>query len=256
MPLTVPETYSQTITTVTSMQYATSSYVTTWYSSIQTTTTSTRSVRYDYTPYGYNNQTRSFSLNQFKETTAKEYDESDVEVPCVYYDYFLLNATRGHEIRGHFEAYDRPPYAVMAAPVYFYILSLDQLRRFNSSYCGSDHGSLEGTHMRLHMTWIGLCSRVGSMRYCFSAPDLPYYGTISLTANDYVRTVQGSSIAYTTTSTYTLQSVRNRSINTTKHNSTVFNQPLSSPVIVAIVVVTIIILGLIILRQRMKRQDQ
>ena len=255
MPLTVPETHSQTITTVTSTQYATSSYVTTWYSSIQMTVTSAQSVRYEYTPYGYNDQTCSFSLSQFMETIPRTYDESDVEVPCVYYDYFLLNATRGHEIRGHFEAFNRPPYAVMAAPVYFYILSLDQLRRFKASYCGSDRSIWPYAYASSYdLDWV--VQQSGEYALLFVAPDLPYYGTISFTANDYVRTVQSSSITYTTTSTYTLQSVQiavSTQSNITPQSST---SPYLVPLIVAIVVVAIIIPGLMILRKRMKHQGQ
>jgi hypothetical protein len=180
------------------------------------------------------------------------YGESDVEVPCVYYDYFLLNATGGHEIRGHFEAYDRPPYAVMAAPVYFYILSLDQLRRFKASYCGSDRGSLEvyAYASSYDLDWV--VQQSGEYALLFVAPDVPYYGTISFTANDYVRTVQSSSIPYTTTSSYTLQSVQiavSTQPNITPQSST---NPYLVPLIVAIVVVAIIILGLMTLRKRMK----
>jgi hypothetical protein len=247
MPLTVPETHSQTITTLTSVQYVTSSYVTTWYSTIQTTNTSVRPVRYDWTPYGYNDQTGSFSLNQFKETNI--YREPG---PCVYYDYFLLNATVGHEIRGHMEAYTRPPYAVTEAPVHFYILRLDQLRRFNLSYCGwYDHWSWEVSAYASSYDLDWVVQQNGEYALLFLAPNLPYYGTISFTANDYVRTVQSSPVTYTTTSICTLQSIR-VAVSTQPN---VNPQPSTSQYLV-VLIAAIIILGLIILRQRMKRQRQ
>ena len=248
MPLTIPETRSQTVTTLTSVKSITSSLVRTEYSNIQVTTTSEQSVQYDWTPYGYSDQTGSFSLNQFKETINDGRHGGDR--PCVYYDYFLLNVTKGHEIRGHMEAYQRPPYAVKEAPVYFYVLSLDQLRRFNLSYCGwYDHWSWEAYAYASSYDLDWVVQQSGEYALLFLSPNLPYYGTISFTANDYVTTVQSSSITYTTTSTYTVESIQ-IAVSTQPN---INPQPSTSPYLVALIA-AIIILGLIIFRQRMKRQ--
>src|SRR5208283_2734573 len=154
-----------------------SSLVTTAYSTIQMTSTTSQLLRYDWTPYGYDDQTGSFGLTQIMSYGGGgRYGDSS---PCLYYEYFLVNVTQGHEIRGHFEAYQRPPYAVVKAPVNFYVLSQDQLRRFRYSYCGwYDHWSsnLNASASSYDLDWI--VPQNGEYAFLFFAVP-PYYGTIS-----------------------------------------------------------------------------
>src|SRR5208282_2850492 len=97
--LSIPQVNSQTISTVTNMQSFTSSLATTMYSTSQMTSTSVQSARYNQTPYGYNERTGVFMLNQFKETNGGGGPRGDGgnDVSCLYYDYFLLNTVKGDE---------------------------------------------------------------------------------------------------------------------------------------------------------------
>jgi len=175
------------------------------YSTIQMTTTNARTVRYDQIPYGYVNQTGSFSLGQYK---VRDGGTLIGDSPCLFFDYFLLNVTKGHEIRGHFEAYQRPPYAVKEAPVQFYILNSDQLGRLKNSYCGwydDWKGNVSAYASSYNLDWVA--PQNGEYAFLFLSPD-SYYGTISFTANDYSTTIQSSTATSTSTRTYTLQSTQ------------------------------------------------
>jgi len=234
------------------MQYSTSSLATTTYSTVQITTTTSQLIHYDSTPYGYNDQGVSFSLSTLYKIQIGGAQLSDPS-PCLYYDYFLFNATKGHEIRGHFEAYQRPPYAVIKAPVNFYILSLYQLQDFKHSYCGwYDHWSWEvyASASSYDLDWI--VPQNGEYAFLFLAAP-PYYGTITLSAKDYSTTVQSSTVTYTSTGAYTLQSTQlivSTQPNITPPSST-SNYPLA---LIALIIIIGLLITLITLRK--KRQAQ
>jgi len=196
----IPQANSQTISTVTNMQSFTSSLATTMYSTSQMTSTSVQPARYNQTPYGYSERTGVFMLNQFKEASGGLRGGNDVS--CLYYDYFLLNAVNGDEIKGHIEA-------GKGAPIAFYILNQDQLNRFNHSYCGWNYDLTTGSQVHALSTsydldWV--VPQNGEYALLFVSPTWYYYDSISIYANVYSTTVQSSSVTITATQSYTLQS--------------------------------------------------
>src|SRR5208337_1799072 len=100
-------------------------------SQVNRTTMST--VHYDQNPHYYNDQTSSFVLGEVE--TAPFSNENSGDVPCLYYDYFLLNTTAAQGLRVHF--------STLTGPIHFFILSSDQLRAFTHSNCGYSNWSWE-----------------------------------------------------------------------------------------------------------------
>ena len=248
IPLTIPQARSQTTTTVTSVQYFTQSQTTIVYSTIQVTTTNALTLRYDGVPYGYVNQTGSFTLGaQFKQMNNR----FGVGGPCLFFEYFLLNVTKGHEIRGHFEAYQRPPYAVKEAPVQFYILNSDQLGRFKHSYCGwydDWKGDVYAYASSYNLDWVA--PQNGEYAFLFLSSS-NYYGTISFTANDYSTIIQSSTVTSTSTRTYTLQNTQL----IVSVQPGILQQP-STNYYYLLALILALIIGFIILRLKIKRQPK
>lgn len=248
IPFTILPARAQTTTTVTSVQYFTLSQTSTMYSTTQTTTTNAVTLRYDGVPYGYVNQTGSFELTQFKQMNGGgRFNDGG---PCLYFDYFLLNITKGHEIRGHFEAYQHPPYALKEAPVQFYILNSDQLERFKHSYCGwydDWKGDVYAYAFSYNLDWVA--PQNGEYAFLFLSPG-SYYGTISFTANDYSTIVQSSTVTSTSTRTYTLQSTQLM----VSIQPGILQQPSTSFYLLALILALII--GFIILKLKIKRQPK
>jgi hypothetical protein len=190
------------------MQNVTSSLATTTYSTVQMTSMTSQVIQYEWTPYGYDDKTGSFVLTQFKMLMAGGGRHGSDPNACLYYEYFLLNITKGHEIRGHFETGTRPPYAGKGGPVNFYILNLDQLRAFKYSDCGwypRWSWMLNASASSYDLDWV--VPQSGEYALLFLYPDY-YYGTIYFKAEDYVRTVQSSTVTYTSTSTNILQNTQ------------------------------------------------
>jgi len=179
------------------MQYFTSSLTTTVYSTIDSTSTSTLPMQYQSTPFDYNYQTGYFSLYQIETTPT---NNGVVDYPCFYYDYFLINATAGHEIRGHFEL--TQPWRA----IHFFILSYSQFNPpRNFGWCGYGNWSwyLHVFAPSYNFDWVVPESGVYALLFLSNAF---YGGSIHLTAQDYSTTVQSSMETSTTTTIYTLQS--------------------------------------------------
>lgn len=247
IPLTVPAVRSQTTVTIASVQYSTSSLVTEVYSTIQKNATMTQSISYNLVPYGYSDQTQTFLLTQIMQGPGVFLANY-----CAYYDYFLFNTIKGHEIRGHFEAYNRPPYAVKEAPVSFYILNLQQFVRFKSSSCWSYDWGWEFTTSASSYDLDWIAPQSGEFALLFLATHLPYYGTISFTARDLAITVQSIALTYTSTRLYTLQSTQ-LMVSTQR---TINMQPSITEYYPFALIGAIIIIGLIILKRRIKPKVQ
>jgi hypothetical protein len=192
--LTVPLLANGQTVTETSTEHFTSNTVATVYSTIEATTTTTLPVHYESTPFDYRYQTGLFSLNQVDTVPT---DFGLVDRPCIYYDYFVFNATAGHEIHAHFELTQEGP------GIQFYILSSSQLSNFG--YCGYGNWSwyVHAFASSYDLDWVVPKSN----RYAFLFLSGVFYGGfISITAQDYSITVQSSTETSMTTATYTLQS--------------------------------------------------
>jgi hypothetical protein len=176
------------------MQYFTSNSVTTVYSTIEAASTITLPMQYELTPFDYSYQTGSFSLNQM-DTIPRDFGL--IDYPCLYYDYFLFNATAGHEIHVHFELTEN------GRSIDFFILSSSQLS--NLGYCGYGNWSWD-VHTfasSYDLDWVVPKSDV----YAFLFLSRGFYGgSIRITAQDYSITLQSSTETSMTTTTYTLQS--------------------------------------------------
>jgi hypothetical protein len=196
MPLTVPQWANGQTVTETSIQYFTSNSVTTFYSAIESTSTSKLPLHYESTPFGYSNQTDSFFLNQM-DTIPVRMSFGWEDYPCLYYDYFLFKAAAGHEIRGHFELTET------GRSIHFFILSSSQLRHFGN--CGNGKWSWD-VHVfasSYDFDWIVPKSDA----YAFLFLSREFYGSsIHITAQDYSTTLQSSMETFTNATTYTVQS--------------------------------------------------
>jgi len=196
IPLALPQLTSGQTVTETSIQYFTSSSATTVYSTIETTSTSTLPIHYELTPSDYSYQTGTFSLNQM-DTTLVRISIGWEDFPCLYYDYFLLNATAGHEIRGHFELTER------SRSIHFFILSYSQLQHFGNCGNGNWNWDLHTFASSYDLDWV--VPKSGVYAFLFLSREF-YGGSIQITAQDYSTTLQTSTETLTTTTTYTLQS--------------------------------------------------
>ena len=181
---------SQTV--ITSSQYSTSSSTVTAYSTILTTATSSQSAQYDLTPSGYDKRTGSFSLGYTVGASGGRFG-FDVDYSCLFYDYFLLNATAGHIIRGHFEL------SMVGRGIIFLILNQGQFYSFEHSNCGY---GLRSSMLRVYgpsynVEWV--VPESGEYALVFVSR-IFYGGYVSYSAEDYAPTVQSETVAYTSTS--------------------------------------------------------
>jgi hypothetical protein len=196
MPFTIPQWANGQTVTETHLQNFTSNLATTIYSTIQTNSTITTPLHYQSTPFDYNYQTGSFSLNQM-DTIPMQVNFGSEDYPCLYYDYFLFNATAGHEIRGHFELTEKE------RNIHFFILSSSQLRQFGNCGYGNWSWDVHAFASSYDFDWVVPTSGV----YAFLFLSREFYGgSIHMTAQDYKTTLQSSTETFTTNTTYTLQS--------------------------------------------------
>ena len=205
VPLVVPQANGQTVSTVTSIRSLVSSTTTTGFSTIQMTSTSVQSARFDWTPYGYSEGTGQFMLNQFKESIGGggRLGAGGDTLPCVYYDYFLLPVTKGNNVRGHIET-------SKGSPIIFYILNQDQLNGFKHSGC--DLASyFGGSQVYAYSDSYDLdfvAPQSGEYVLLFVCPRWYCYDPISISARIYSTNVQTSQAAYTSSLAYTIQNLQ------------------------------------------------
>jgi len=231
VPLGFPQfALGQTITTE-NVQYSTS----------QLTATTSQPVRYSVTPSGYSYRTGSFLIGQTEFTTRP----SGQDYPCLFFDYFLLNATAGQEIRGHFES------SMNDRAVYFFILNQEQLRRFlgfNCAYTWDGSSELHVFSASYDLDWVVPASGVYALMFLSTTF---YGGSIDFTAQAYSNTIQSSTQTYTTTTTYTLQSSQITVSTMFPQNVTSRSQSISNLVpFIVIVMIGLVIYLLIRIRKR------
>jgi hypothetical protein len=259
IPLTLPQAaVSQSLTTATSIQYFTTLRPTTAYSTIQTTISYTQSPVYLVMPANYDNKTGSFSLSQVEWVSSGGSSRNGgSDNGCRYYDYFLINATVGQEIRGHFEVV-KSHYEAVVRSVDLFILNLNQLWAFKGSRCGNWGGNwtsqLHVLASSYDLKWVA--SQSGEYALLFLSHDSYFYYNfygeyLYFTANVYSPTVQTSLLAYTSTRPYTLQS--NQIVMSTQSNI----NPVSSTTPYFVASVVLIIIGIIsLVTLTIKRQAQ
>jgi hypothetical protein len=173
----------------------------TTYSTTQSTSTTPELIHYTLWPYDYDNLTDTFSLGQVNTRlllvelgpTGGEWED----VPCLYYDYFVFNATAGQEVKGQFTTEQE-------RPVGFYVFNSAQFR-FSDSGCAI--GSWGWDVYAFGPTYDFNWTVPESGLYVFLFLSRPFYGGhIHFTAQVY-RTVESPSLStYRITSIYTLQS--------------------------------------------------
>ena len=240
IPLSFPQlTLGQTVTTE-NVQY--SSTALTLYSTSQLTATTSQAVRYEVTPYGYNYQTGSFLIDQTEFTTRP----LGQDYPCLFFDYFLLNATVGQEFRGHFES------SMQGRSVYFFILNQEQLRRFLGLNCASTWDGSSELHVfsgSYDLDWIVPASGVYALLFLSRTF---YGGPIYFTAQAYSTTVQSSTHTYTTITTYTLASSQITLPTISPQNVT--SQSTSSSYLVPFVL--IVMVGLVVCVSLLRRKEK
>ena len=192
-----PGASSQALTTLTITRNITSSTVTTTYSTIQSSFTTQELIHYVLWPYDYDNLTDTFSLWQVK-TRFVQWYEQEIYFPCLYYDYFVFNATAGQQIKGQFTT-------EQGRSVGFYVLNPAQFWQFG--YSGCTIGNLTWEAYVFGPTGDLDWHVPESGRYVFLFLSGPFYGGhIHFTAQAY-STVESTSLStYMITSMYTLQS--------------------------------------------------
>jgi hypothetical protein len=190
--INVPQVVTQSI--VTSYQYATTSLTTTMYSTSLMTNETSRQVSYVLTPGDYNSRTDSFTLS-FTETTNIRYFADLDDYPCLFYDYFLFNATSGHTIRSHFQL------SMVGRGIDFLILNSWQFWSFEHSNCGRGLGSsmLHVFAPSSSVDW--LVPETGEYALVFASPVF-YGGQIYFSAQDYSAIVQSETATSTLTSIF------------------------------------------------------
>jgi hypothetical protein len=119
------------------------------------------------------------------------------DYPCLYYDYFLFNATAGHEIRGHFELSEKD------VRIHFFILSQSQIRNFGN--CGNGNWSWEVHAFASSYNFDWMVPESGVYAFMFFSREF-YGGSIHLSVQDYNVVSQSLTESFTTSATYTGQS--------------------------------------------------
>ena len=189
--LTTPQLgMSQTV--ITSSQYSTSSSTVTGYSTIMTTATSSQAAHYRLAPSSFDMGTGSFSLGYTVEASSSPLNFGVEDYPCLFYDYFLLNATAGHTIRGHFEL------SMVGRAIDFFILNPGQFYSFTHSNCGYGLRSsmYHGYGPSFNLDWV--VPESGEYALVFVSR-IFYGGSVSYFAEDYAPTAQSETVAYTST---------------------------------------------------------
>lgn len=241
-PLTISQTViGQTMTaTSTSTRYFTSSLTSTAYSTFQINSTVTQPLRYEIRPFDYNYETKTFSLNQM-DTIPTQLDFEDY--PCLYYDYFVFNATAGHEIRGHFDL------SVQGSRLNFFILSRSQFQNFGNCGFGKWTWSLHVFASSFDFNWV--VPESGLYVFLFSLREF-YGGTIHLTTQDLSTTIQSSTETFTATSNLTYAS--NELVFSTLTTMSSLQSSSTGYGYAALIVAVIVVVALSLAFLRMKRR--
>ena len=253
IPLTLPQVVlSQSLTTATSIQYFTALRPTTVYSTIQTTNSHAQSPVYLVMPANYNNKTGSFSLSQVEWVSSGSSSRNGgSDNGCRYYDYFLINATAGQEIRGHFEVV-KSHYEAVVRSMDIFILTKNQLQVFKDTICGNGiwPSLMDVSAPSFDLDWI--VPQSGEYALLFFSRDPYFYYNfyreyLYFEAKVYSSTVQTSSVSYTSTRTYTIQS--NQIIVSTIPNTAPPDYT-GTYYLVVLIAVIVVVLTVIIVRLR------
>jgi hypothetical protein len=203
-------------------------------------------------PANYNNKTGSFSLSQVEWLSSGGSSRNGgADNGCRYYDYFLINATAGQEIRGHFEVV-KSHYEAVVRSIDLFILTKDQLQVFEDTRCGNGNWAslMDVSAPSYDLDWI--VPQSGEYALLFFSRDSYFYYNfyreyLYFEAKVYSSTVQTSYASYTSTRTYTIQS--NQTIVSTQSS---VNPPSSTNyyLIVLIIMIIIGLVGVVTLRIR------
>ena len=187
--LITPRVVSQNV--VTSTEVSVTSLTSTMYSTVQTSSLLSQPVHYNLTPSDYDSRTGTFKLS-FTESTNTGFIGDFEDYPCLFYDYFLLNATSGHTIHSHFQL------SMVGRAITFLILNPQQFWGFEHSNCG---WGLASSMLHVYapssdFDWVVPAS--GQYALIF-ATSVFYSGQVYYSAQDYYSVVQSQ----TSTSTFT-----------------------------------------------------
>jgi len=240
-PLAVSQTVTGQTMTATSTQYLTSTITSTGYSTIQTNSTSTLPLRYETTPFDYNYQTKTFSLNQM-DTIPMQFDFEDY--PCLYFDYFVFNATAGHEIRGHFDL------TVQGPRLNVFILSHSQFQNFGNCGFGNWRWNLHAFASSYDFDWV--VPESGLYVFLFSSREF-YGGSVHMTAQDLSTTIQSSTETFMANSDFTYPSYEIVFSTLTSLSSQQSSSAGYDYEALIVVVILVVALGLVFLRMKRRR---
>jgi hypothetical protein len=177
--------------------------------------------------------------------------EAGEDYPCLFFDYFLLNATAGQEIRGHFEL------NMQDRAVYFFILNQDQLRRFlglNCAYGWNGSSELNVFSASYDLNWVVPVSGVYALLFLSTTF---YGGSVYFTAQAYSTTVESSTQTYMTTTVHTLESSQITFSTMSPQNVTTMSSQSPSisnlvPFILIVVIGLVVCLSLLMLQRKIR----
>ena len=189
--MATPRVVSQNV--VTSYQVSMTSLTKTIYSTVQTSGEASGQLHYNLTPSDYDSRTGSFTLS-FTESTSAGFLGNDFEdYPCLFYDYFLLNATSGHTIHSHFQL------SMVDRAIHFLILNPGQFWRFQHSNCGWGLQS-SMLHVFAPISDVDWVVPVSGQYALVFATTVFYSGQVYYSAQDYYSVVQSQTSTSTLTS--------------------------------------------------------
>ena len=190
--LVVPHAVGQSV--ITSYQYSMTSLTSTIYSTISTSSQMWTPAQFDLTPGDYNYQTGTFSLSYTEASGARLFQNHE-DYPCLFYDYFLLDAKSGHTIRFQIQL------SMVERGVDLLILTPSQFWEFQHSNCGWGLKSaiLEGIVSFSTVDWT--VPVTGQYAVVFATP-IFYGGEIFCSAQDSYTAVQTKAATSTITSIF------------------------------------------------------
>jgi len=128
--------------------------------------------------------------------------DGDNTYACLYYDYFLLTAVKGSEVKGHLET-------AKGLPIRFYILNQAQLYGFKHAACyNSDSWGWQVSTYSDSYDIDFVVPQSGQYALLFACPRWYCYEPVSISANVYTSNVQTLPVMYTSSGIYTSQNVQ------------------------------------------------
>jgi hypothetical protein len=190
--LAVPRVISQNA--VTSYQTSATSLTSTIYSTTLSSSEASEPIHFFLTPGDYDSRVGSFTLGYTEATNIRYFGDLE-DYPCLFYDYFLLNATSGHTIRIHFQL------SMVDRRIDLLILNSQQFWSFEHTNCG---WGLRSSMLHVFASSSNVDWSVpesGQYALIFATPVF-YGGQVYCSAQEYSTIIQSDTTASTVTSVF------------------------------------------------------